>query len=232
MPKRSVAFLMTPKASDRPFKKAKAQEVSLTVGKKKKRQKYGHQGAEIKFLDVGTVFTADVTAQVLSMSTMAQGLTNITRVGNKIQIKSAAVKVHAGPLVAATAVVPNVHRWSIVLDKEPEPAAIASYNQIYTANNAVSFNNLNESDRFVILATGTWWHGGRATGSGVSYSDGGDMCYLLDERRVCDIAAKYQLATATQTAIASNQLLFTFVSENIDTNMSFTANTRIRYTDE
>lgn len=195
------------------------------------KKQYGQEGPEMKFLDNAFIQNANVTAQVNAISTLAQGLTNITRVGNKIAIKSVHLRASIIPLDGTLPVLANVHKWALVLDKEPEASAIASYNQIYSQNNVQAFANINYSDRFVILGTGTWAHGQRIAAA-VPYSDGGDMSKYIDCYRKVDINAKYLLTTATQTAIGSNQLLFVWISEQTDANIFAQFDCRIRYTDE
>lgn len=225
--KRSFSMVATPKAAT--GKKVKFDLVS----KPRKKKSYGQKGVEMKFLDIASTFNASLTASVTSMSSLAQGLTNLTRIGNKIQIKSAAVRISAVPIANGTLVASNVHKWMIVLDKEPDVAAIAAYGDIMaTPAQVQSFSLISNSDRFVVLATGTWAHGGRSVTAGVVYSDGGEMSKYVDEWRKCDIAAKYVGTGATQASIGSNQLLFTIISENDDTNLIFNVITRIRFQDE
>lgn len=194
-------------------------------------KKYGQEGAEMKFLDVLQSQSCNTTGQVVSMNSLAQGLTNITRIGNKINIKSVAMRISQIAVDTNVAVLPNVFKWSIVLDKEPEASAIASYNQIYTGNQVQAFNNINYSDRFVILATGTYAWGGRQIVAPI-YSDGGDMSKYEEAFRRVDINAKYILTTATQTAHSSNQILICTISEQTDGNVVQLIDTRVRFTDE
>jgi len=196
------------------------------------KKQYGQEGPEMKFLDSQAVLTPNVTGQVISMNTMAQGLTNSTRVGDKICIKSAGLRISSFPVDPTLDVQANVVKWSIVLDKEPEASALASYNQIYTGNSVQAWSNINYSDRFVILATGTWAYGQRRVLSTNAYSDGGEMSKYVDAYRKTDINSKYILTTATQTAISSNQLLFCIISEQGDANINMNYDARIRYTDE
>lgn len=210
---------------------ARSQPVLALVPKRRFKKSYGQVGPEMKFLDVQQSQSYNAGAQVVSINSIAQGLTNITRIGNKINIKSVAVRFSSIPVDTNVAVLPNTYKWCLVLDKEPEAAAVASYNQIFTGNSMTAFRNVGESDRFVVLATGTWAHGGRQVVAPI-YSDGGDMSNIVDKFVKCDIATKYTLTTATQTAFGTNQLLITTIAEQTDANVSQIIDTRIRFTDE
>lgn len=222
----SLVNVVTPRAYTAPSKKMK---VSFAAPRKKKKS-YGSKGAEVKYLDTTVIMTNSVVATVASLNSLAQGLTNITRIANKIQIKSVGVRAYEYS-TTFTATVPNLTRWSIVLDKEPEAAAIASYNQIYTSNSPIAWANIDNSDRFVILATGTYIQGGLNNTTNQALA-AGENAFSIDTFRKCDIAAKYVGTAATQASIGSNQLLFTFVSSADDANMDGFASCRIRFTDE
>lgn len=227
MSKRSFSVV-----SPTPFmaKKAKSSQSSKTVSisvtpKRQRRKSYGESGPEIKYLDTAIGPTAaSTTAVVTPISTLAQGLTNITRVGNKIRIKSVSVQGFVDTVVGnANSCV--VKKWSLVLDKEPEAAAAASYNQIYTSNGVNAHRNIDYSDRFTVLATGT------ISIDGASVS-GPFPTRTFEAYRTCDINSKYILTTATQTAIGSNQLLFCYTDSAIEPDVVVTAQCRIRFTDE
>lgn len=203
--------------------------------RKKKPKQYGQVGPEMKFLDTQSLNNAAATTGVVvSMNTLAQGLTNITRIGNKIQIKSVAVR---GQYQTATQAIdtsqPNSMVWSIVLDKEPEAAAIASVNQIYTGNDVLDFNNINESDRFVILATGdaNWPGQGQLSGVG-AFTQPTGITGMFQRFVKCDIATKYTGTTAAQSTFGTNQLLFVLRWKNADANHLTDVFMRIRFTDE
>lgn len=193
---------------------------------------YGQEGPEVKFFDTVVAPTFfNVTAAVYDMSTMAQGLTNITRIGNKVHIISAAMSMQH-ELNLGVSTLPNHARWSIVLDKEPEAAAIASYNQIYTSNNPISMRNISYSDRFKVLATGDFSQPGNLY---VSENNQDAQCCSVGQIRSfkkCDVNSKYVLTTATQTAVGSNQLLFCVAADVTDQNWLYNAHLRVRYTDE
>lgn len=197
----------------------------------RRRKTYGQSTPEIKFFDVSVGSTSNVTAVVTDLSTMAQGLTNITRVGNKIHIKSVALhaKMSNSPSTGVTSP-ENLCKWALILDKEPEAAAVASYNEIYTSNSPYAYNNLNNSDRFVILATGVESFDASIFASAVGFQVG--QTKWVERFVPCDVNPKYGGTTAAQTSVTSNQLLLATVWLNTDTASSATWATRIRYTDE
>lgn len=218
----------------RPRSAPAAAVVIQNAFRKRKLRKFGQSGAEIKFLDNAFGTTSSSTAVVNDIGAMAQGLTNLTRIGNKVQIKGIQWTVRYRCDVGNAIVLPNNVRWSVVLDKEPEVAAVASYNQIYTGNTPYGFRNVGDYDRFVVLATGRMTLGGVDPGASlVSITMPADGCMKIEDgyKRV-DIAEKFAGTTAAQASIASNQILFCYVMEFTDADSTFTIATRVTYTDE
>lgn len=233
--KRTISVHESSGSTSKRLKRSGSFSKPSTPMRRKKTRTYGQVGPEIKFLDVETLNeAASATPVVISCNTLAQGLTNITRIGNKIQIKSLALHMQGQPTTGAIdTTAPNTMKWSLVLDKEPEAAAIASYNQIYDGNNIHSMRNINESDRFVVLATGIQnWDGcGQITAAG-AFNQAAGSTFFVEKFVNCDIASKYTLTTATQTAFGTNQLLLAICWKNTDANHLLDMKTRIRFTDE
>lgn len=215
-------------------KRRRSNSVSGYPKKPKKMKTYGQEGPEVKFYDT-TIIPAffSSTAAVYDMSTMAQGLTNTTRIGNKIRIISAAVNMQY-ELNLGVSTLPNHAKWSIVLDKEPEQAAIASYNQIYAGQSPLQMRNINYSDRFKVLATGDFSQPGNIFQPDPRQNQDAQCCStgMVRAFKKCDINSKFVLTTATQTAVGSNQLLFCVAADVSDQNWLYNAICRIRYTDE
>lgn len=202
----------------------------VAVVPQRRKRSYGQNGPEVKFLDTASGATSNTTAVVTPLNLLAQGLTNITRIGNKIHIISVdmVLRFQGSP---TELVDPNWTRWAIILDKEPEAAAAASYNQIYMTNSPYAFHNPDYSDRFVTLATGDLMIEGSNQVTAVGWNQSGAPRVTRNFRK-CDINCKYIGTGATQASVGSNQLLFVCLQETTDTSSSWTANCRIRYTDE
>lgn len=230
MPKRQ--FIFNDNADYGGTKKRVKAAATIQKAFRKKRMKskptYGQAGPEFKYLDtnVAVALPPDSTAVVVGISNMAQGLTNITRVGNKIQIKSVEVKITLFNEITF-AHSPNAHRVSLVLDKEPEPAALASYNQIYTDDSVLSMRNIGESDRFVVLAVEEF-----ITDGALATTQTVNGTIFKTMFRNVDIASKFSGTGATQANVATNQLLVCIESFVDDANADWYIRSRIRYTDE
>lgn len=203
----------------------------VAVKARRKMKHYGQVGPEMKYLEVDNTFDASTTPDIFSMSNLATGSTNVTRTGNKITIKSVECKFYTSSNMTV-AHLSNVHRVAIVLDKEPEAGAIATWADIWTDNSLVSMRNVNNSDRFVVLGIeefGTGQSG--SAGAGFYSSFGGDTKFGTIIRK-CDIAAKYLSSSSAQSASGSNQILCCINSSAADANLDIVVRTRIRFTDE
>ena len=140
------------KGTKRPKSKSQLRPKTLT---KNKYVKAGKNGPEIKFSDLSIgPGVMGVAGTVIDAGTyLAQGVTQITRIGNKVQAKSIQLKADC----LAGGVAGDLIHWALVLDKEPELGAIAIYADIFTIpaiNFAQGFINVNNSERFKILSSG------------------------------------------------------------------------------
>lgn len=231
--KRTVTIMGESAPAKKSFKRTKVVG-SFNITPKRKRKSYGQSGPEMKFLDTAqlnqSIFTP--TGLVYPMNNIAQGTTNITRIGNKIQIKSVAVRAVCETAVL-TDIIPNVVRYSIVLDKEPEAGAIAAYTDIFATSDPMSFLNIDKSDRFVVLKSGILKNAGMADSTAVGWASQPPNCIdYIDEFVPCDVATKYVGTGALQSSMGSNQLLFCTVAQNNDANRIADMRFRIRFLDE
>lgn len=213
-------------------KAAKKYKPTYMKAKKRKVYKDGQEGPEIKYLDKESLNVGfSSIAAVYDCSLMAQGQTNTTRIGNKICVKSIHVRLNGESSIAAD-IQPNKHKWMLVYDKEPEPSALASYNQIMTSNDVIAFRNIGESDRFKVLAEGVFEVAGMDWVNTTGGAQPSNSSFYLDKFIPLDINIKYTGTGATQSNVATGQLLFTFISQTTDGNGTYDFRTRIRYTDE
>lgn len=195
--------------------------ITVSTNVKHKYVKAGQIGAEVKFSDtVLAPVVMGVNGTVLDAGTfLGQGVTNITRIGNKVQCKSIEIKGICG-----NGAVGDLVHWALVLDREPELGLIAAYADIFTmpaGQLASGFNQINNSQRFLTLA------------SGLVTSDllGGNAAFQHFHAYVpIDIATKYVGILAAQGSMGSNQLLFASISQNNVSTVGYAC--RIRYTDE
>lgn len=199
----------------------------------RRRKQYGQVGPEMKYFDSVAVADATTTPDengfVVSLNTIDQGVTAVTRIGNKVQNKSVEIKGSVNAIYASSG--PYQFRWAVVLDKEPQANAIAAYTDIYTRpgtgmNLINGFRNNGESDRFVVLATDTF-----------TQVSGNDSQLVSFERFIpVDIATKYIASGVGQASFGTNQLLFTMicVGNTQPTTGDVLANVtaRVRFTDE
>lgn len=211
--------------------------------KSKSNRKYGQSGPEVKFLDTVVTVTGALSGPTAAGSTapinsMAQGLTNITRVGNKIQILSVeyqgCAKVNAPYTEMA---IGASWRWALVLDKEPEAGAIATYGAIYTSpiaatNQEIGFRVIDNSDRFVVLREGTIDSQPMQNAAGVIVAGTGDMYTNVKAYAKVNITTKFTGIGATQANMSTNQLLFIAACTTDDMDVQLVGACRIRYTDE
>ena len=205
---------------------------ALVVSAPRRKKSYGMKGPEVKYFDTTLQVAATSSGRVSSLSLMSQGTTNVQRVGNKTQIKSVASKGDIKwDAAGITSHPPGFHVVSIILDKEPELGAIATWADIYSIDETTSFLNINNSDRFVVLGTFRGHTGASSNTVGGIYGVG-PAGIDYDMFRAVDIAAKYVNTTAAQASAGSNQLLLAYISDVTDNACIMTMNCRIRYTDE
>lgn len=231
MPKRGASFSVVTPAKKLKINVPGGASAPMVSRRRGRKLKYGQKGPEIKFIDTldsGT--TASTTANVFGLNTIAQGNTNSTRVGNKIQIKSVEMSIHMScdPNVAHVA---NLHRVAIILDKEPEAGGIAAYTDVFVSNDILGYRTIGNSDRFVVLAVEDFTTGVSGIGANTVWATGDFSVY---KRRYvkCDVAAKYNGTTAAQASIASNQIFAVTISEVTDANIDWLGRFRVRFTDE
>lgn len=108
------------------------------------------QNTEGKFVDVATSSTISTTMTYLRLTEIAQGITDQTRIGNKILLKDLSVRLRFIQNSSATA---TAIRWVMFVDKECDGALPAAPLPL-AASSTEAMNNMDFSKRFVTIKTG------------------------------------------------------------------------------
>lgn len=193
----------------------------------KPKRRYAPMG-ELKNLDtiVGafTVTAAGVIANP-SLNLVPQGVTDVTRVGRKIRVKSLHMR---GSIFLPSSGQPDegsdVVRMIIYLDKQANKAAPAVLDILETASYQ-SFNNLNNRGRFLILSdksTAISFTAGEAANSF-------EVQRTMKFNKKLNIPVEFSGADGLIGEITSNNLGILAISQAGQMQLAYT--TRIRYTD-
>lgn len=182
---------------------------------------------EKKYLDKTVALTGSNQngTMVNSICEVPQGTADASRVGGKINIVS--VNMHC--IVSVDDVVSA--QWSdgnvrmIVFQDKQANGAGATVTDILETANVLSFRNLDNVDRFVILADKIWTTG-TVTSSDLHTSVG--LKYYKWSKKV-NIPVSYSGATGAVSEIKSNNIGLLVISVATLENVNVT--TRIRYTD-
>lgn len=98
---------------------------------------------------VSAAYAADTTGSVTAINLVATGTDFTDRIGRLIQLKSVQVRGLLSPEANITD--DNLARVLVIYDKQPN-GTLATIADILTAASSVSFMNLNNRDRFTVLA--------------------------------------------------------------------------------
>jgi len=182
----------------------------------------------MKFTDNDTNDTVIASGINILNSTLVgiqQGTTDTTRIGRKITVKK--IKWRFRIDLPATATAGNTSdqvRLVVLLDKQANGAAPA-VTDVYADNNVLSFRNLDNTGRFVVLMDRQY---GINTESGISTSFGEKI--IVDTFfKGCNIPVDYTANVGDVTDIASNNLVTLAMSRNGFAGV--TGKLRISYTD-
>lgn len=162
--------------------------------------------AENKFFDTAIGFTFDATGEVPATGQLClipQGDTESTRDGRKVVLNSIYLKgsVFLTPGASAQAS-DNVHLY-VVLDRQCNGAAAAVTDVMTGANLDVSFRNLSNSERFVILKHLTWNLNPQA---GVTTAYNNCFAGHFEWYHKLDLPLEFSGATGAITEIRSNNI--------------------------
>lgn len=136
---------------------SKASYKAIMNKKKPYSRNQGHAGPELKALDTDiSALGLDTTGTPLLINGVAQGNDLNNRIGRKFQIKSILIRgnIRAG----STAVSGRSWRFLVIYDKQCNGTALTTA-QVLSANNMGGLQNLDNRERFVILADKMKWVG-------------------------------------------------------------------------
>lgn len=110
--------------------------------------------AELKYVDASPAMAADTTSAILLLNGVARGDDISERTGRQIRMQY--LEYRLACLSTATTGVDQFQRFIIVLDKQPNAAALATTDVLVSATYAANYNNDNR-ERFVVLADKTFY---------------------------------------------------------------------------
>lgn len=185
-------------------------------------------GPELKYVDVEASDTAipagTSNVDFVLINSIAQGSDNTNRIGRKVQAKSLDInaifsgfQLATGGNMGATAPCPTcLVRWWVLVDAQPDGAtATAADVWKSTSTFAVAHRNLDTSERFKILRTGTFNLGsGVGVGANVNAAAAGfpDKAYL-DLYIPLNDAVKYSGTSTGISNIASGAYYFCYCTD-------------------
>lgn len=201
---------------------------------------------ELKYIDVEATDTAvpngATTVDFVLINGVAQGSDNTNRVGRKVLAKSLDINaIFIGPTSntqASASIVPgSMVRWWVILDAQPDGATATPADVWKTTSSfAVAHRNLDNSERFKVLRTGTVclspMNQTAATPGLPGYPDKGyvDIFIPLND------AVRYSGTGATIASIASGAYYFCYCCDSAAPGSgaatSVVYDTRFKFTDE
>lgn len=197
-------------------------------------KKKGASSAELKFKDTTKAQTALASAGTIFNDTLiglTEGNTDSTRIGNRITVKSVMLRGNV-QLPVATDVLntSQIARIIVYLDRQAN-GATAAVGDILASADFRSFNNLDNSDRFRILAETTVdfeLTGAVPTGAAYSYGEVKRSFFL---KAKLNLDFKYKGNAGSVADLSGNNIgvLVICSDDNIGT-CGYIA--RVRYTDQ
>jgi hypothetical protein len=106
------------------------------------------KGVELKYFDNTQSFNAGTSGTITSMCAVTAGTGNNNRVGRQINLKTIKVQINTGGAGGAT---DYINRYIVFIDKQPN-AGSPTPTDILTSSTTTAFTNLDNRDRFEILA--------------------------------------------------------------------------------
>ncbi len=201
-------------------------------------QRLARSGAgELKFFDrtVDDAVVATAGSVVDSINLIAQGITDITRIGRKCTVKSINWRYRVSlPGVTANAAlqVPDSCRVMMFWDKQANGAtADASGNDgILTTGAYHAFNNLTNSGRFVILHDKMYTlNPTMASSDAANVHDSGETFVEGTFFKKCNIPLEFSDTAGAITELRSNNIGVLLISASGV--MKFDSRTRVRFAD-
>lgn len=107
-------------------------------------------GSESKYNDVTLTTDINTTGDIIQLSSIAQGTTNFTRDGNKIQYKSVDIRMMFTETFVVTAAQPSLIRVLLVIDRQSNGNA-ATFAELLSGAVITSHSNITAFGRFHVL---------------------------------------------------------------------------------
>lgn len=173
---------------------------------------------------------------MLCLNGIAQGVTQSTRIGNKVILKSVQVNGQVNvPIISDQADAPvsiNV-RVMLVLDKQTNKAQLNGEDVYFDSGGVdiLSLRNLEYSDRFTILAEEKMsldYTTSQQDGANTASYAGQKKCFTIYKK--LNIPVQYNLTTAVVGAITDNSLHLIAWADGA--NVNFNWQSRVRYSDK
>ncbi len=191
----------------------------------------GHHRGELKFFDLdlddATIATGGTVTD--SINKIAQGITEVTRIGRKCTIRQINWR-YVITLAAQTASgdTSDVVRVIMFLDKQCNGATATVANILESAD-FQSFNNLGNKNRFRTLSDKTYDLVARAGGGDGTTEDYGEDIVTDSFYKKCNIPIEYNAAAGAITEIQSNNIGVLLISQTGKT--GFGSKIRLRFSD-
>ncbi|AUM61686.1 capsid [uncultured virus] len=184
---------------------------------------------EKKFVDVApAAYAADTTGTVTALNLTAIGTDFNNRIGRKILMKYVYVTGIIKPVDTST--VPAYCRVLIVYDNQPN-ATLAAMTDLLVTANSIDQLNLNNRDRFKVIADKRYAIGGVSDTATQSFSMSPTVVPVKIFRRL-NMETVYGGTTAAIGSVNTGALLmFTIGDVAANTGGSFALSTRVRFTD-
>jgi len=186
--------------------------------------------AELKFKDTtfaaAVVATAGTITDGTLVATIAEGNTDQTRVGNKIQVRTVMVRgIVRAPSSATAADSSDVVRVILFLDRGCNGTA-ATVAEILAAADYRAFNNLDNNDRFRTLAETTIDANVYASGAVVT----APLYLSFFLKGKVNLPFKFRGNTGAVADMASNNIGVLAISRDANATIEYIA--RVKYTDQ
>lgn len=193
--------------------------------------RFAGQNAELKFFDTALSFNFDATGEVPAtgqLNLIPQGVTESTRVGRKCVLKSIHLKGSVTFTPAAAATAASTAFMYLVLDKQANGAA-AGITDVLTGNGMqIAFNNLSNSQRFMILKKFKWTMVPTA-GVTTAYNN---TTKHFEKFKKCNIPLEFSSTTGAITELRSNNVFLLAGTDGLsDDTITMNGACRVRFSD-
>lgn len=207
-------------------KPAKKARVAVQYGR------FAGRKGELKFFDTANSFLFDTTGEVPAtgqLTLIPQGTTESTRIGGNCTVKSVQIRGRILYTPAAAANASGTAHMYLVVDKQANGAA-AAVTDVFTGTAlADAMHNLSNSQRFVVLKAWHWVFNGGA-GVTTAYNS---MAKYMEYYTKCTIPIEYSSTAGVIAELKSNNIfLIAGADGNTDDLISFTGQTRLRFSDK